>query len=44
MKTIKRPSQSELDSMSHAEKDALILKLFDWLKELEGSKVVIKSL
>jgi transposase len=35
MKNLKRPSQTELDAMSHAEKDALILKLFDWLEELE---------
>ena len=35
MKPLKRPSQLELDSMSHAEKDALIFKLFDWLEALE---------
>ena len=35
MKNLKRPSQTELDAMSHAEKDALIMKLFDWLEELE---------
>jgi hypothetical protein len=28
---VKRPSRAELDSMSHAEKDMLILKLFDLL-------------
>jgi transposase len=35
MKNLNRPSQIELDLMSHAEKDALIMKLFDWLEELE---------
>ncbi|MFI3135835.1 MAG: DUF6444 domain-containing protein [Methylococcaceae bacterium] len=35
MKKLKRPSQIELDAMSHAEKDTLILKLFDWMEELE---------
>jgi transposase len=32
---LQRPSQAELDCMSHAEKDALILKLFDVLEDLE---------
>jgi transposase len=36
MKTLSRPSQAELDAMSHAEKDALIVKLFDWLEKLEA--------
>ena len=36
MKTLSRPSQAELDAMSHAEKDALIIKLFDWLEQLEA--------
>ncbi|MGI9211726.1 MAG: DUF6444 domain-containing protein, partial [Methylococcaceae bacterium] len=31
----KIPSQSELNTMSHAEKDALILRLFDLLEALE---------
>lgn len=31
MENLKRPSQSELDSMTHREKDALILELFDLL-------------
>ena len=35
MKNLNRPSQTELDSMSHAEKNALILKLFDYLEELD---------
>jgi transposase len=35
MKNLKRPSQTESDAMSHPEKDALLLKLFDWLEELE---------
>jgi hypothetical protein len=35
MKSLKRPNQIELDAMSHAEKDTLIFKLFDWLEELE---------
>ena len=35
MKNLNRPTQTELDSMSHAEKDALILNLSDWLEELE---------
>lgn len=38
MKTLARPSQAELDAMSHAEKDALILRL----EELEN-KVVKNS-
>ncbi|MFZ2169843.1 MAG: hypothetical protein WAW61_09425 [Methylococcaceae bacterium] len=33
-KNIKRPSQAELNTMSQSEKDALILKLFDFLEEL----------
>jgi len=43
MPELKRPTQTDLDRMSHAEKDALILSLFDVLeefgrrlKELEG--------
>ena len=32
---LQRPTQAELDRMSHAEKDALILKLFDVLEDLE---------
>lgn len=36
MKTLTRPSQAELDAMGRAEKDALILKLFDWLEQLEA--------
>jgi transposase len=32
---LQRPTQAELDRMSHAEKDALILKLFDLLEGLE---------
>jgi transposase len=36
MKTLSRPSQAELDAMSHAEKDGLILKLFDWLEQMEA--------
>lgn len=35
MKNLKRPSQTELDAISHAEKDILIMKLFDWLEEFE---------
>jgi transposase len=35
MSLLRRPSQAELDLMSHAEKDALILKLFDLLEGLE---------
>lgn len=35
MTQLRRPSQSELDRMSHAEKDALILRLFDLLEALE---------
>jgi hypothetical protein len=34
MTELNRPTQSNLDRMSHAEKDALILSLFD---VLEGS-------
>jgi transposase len=40
---LQRPKQTEPDRMSHAEKDALILQMFDlletlqrWVKELEG--------
>ena len=29
MNKLRRPSPAELDQMSHAEKDALILKVFD---------------
>ena len=36
MKALKRPTQAELDVMSHAEKDALIFLLFDWLAEHEN--------
>lgn len=32
---LQRPTQAELDRMSHAEKDALIFKLFDLLEGLE---------
>ncbi|MGZ4979532.1 MAG: hypothetical protein ACXV8O_20545 [Methylobacter sp.] len=35
MKSLNRPSQAALDSMNHAEKDELILGLFDWLEGLE---------
>jgi transposase len=35
MTKLQRPSQTELDRMSHAEKDALIMKLFDLLESLE---------
>jgi transposase len=35
MNKLRRPSQAELDRMSPAEKDALILKLFDLLENLE---------
>jgi transposase len=48
MSPLIRPSQAELDAMSHAEKDALILKLFDWLEKLEArleelEKKVVKN-
>jgi hypothetical protein len=33
MPDLKRPTQADLDRMSHAEKDALILSLFDVLAE-----------
>jgi transposase len=36
MKPLSRLSQAELDAMSHAEKDALIVKLFNWLEKLEA--------
>lgn len=35
MKSLRRPSPAELSQMSHAEKDALIMKLFDLLEGLE---------
>ena len=35
MTTLRCPSQAELDQMSHAEKDALIMRLFDLLEGLE---------
>lgn len=38
MKSANRPSQAALDSMNHAEKDALIFELFDWLEGLEGQE------
>ena len=36
MENLKRPTQSELDAMTHAEKDALILKLFDIIERLDA--------
>ncbi len=36
MTNINRPSQAVLDSMNHAEKNALILELFDLLSELKS--------
>lgn len=38
IKSANRPSQAALDSMDHAEKDALIFELFDWLEGLEGQE------
>jgi transposase len=35
MPKLRRPTQAELNQMSHAEKDALIMKLFDLLEGLE---------
>lgn len=35
MNKLRWPSQSKLDRMSHAEKDAVILKLFDLLDGME---------
>lgn len=35
MKNLKRPRQTELYVMGHSRKDALILKLFDWMEKLE---------
>lgn len=35
MKDLQRPTPAELDQMSAAEKDVLILKLFDLLEVLE---------
>jgi transposase len=32
---LQRPSQADLDRMSHAEKDALIVQLFDVLDGVE---------
>lgn len=36
MKSLIRPRQAELDAMNHGEKDAVIMKVFDWLKKLEA--------
>ena len=36
MKILSRPNQAELNAMSNTEKDALIVKLFDWLEKLEA--------
>jgi Family of unknown function (DUF6444) len=36
MKTLSLPSQAEFDAMSHAEKDTLIMNVFDWLEKLEA--------
>jgi len=38
LKSADRPSQAVLNSMDHAEKDALIFELFDWLEGLEGQE------
>ena len=36
MTELNRPTQTDLDQMSHAVKDALILALFDRLEEFGG--------
>lgn len=35
MERLKRPTQKELDAMDHAQKDALIFKLFDIIEQLD---------
>jgi transposase len=43
MKNLKRPNQSELDSMSHADLCELIMRLFDLLENLEGRLVTVEK-
>ena len=43
MSELKRPSQAEVDAMSHADKDALILVLFDMLGRHEQYLKDLKS-
>ena len=40
---LKRPTQIELNQMSHAQKDALILLLFDLLEQLEKRVQIIEQ-
>ena len=40
---INRPTQTELDQMSHAQKDALILLLFDLLEQLEARVATVEN-
>lgn len=43
MISLRCPTQAELDSMSHAEKDALIIKLFEWLGSYERRLAEIEA-
>ena len=43
MKNLKRPNQSELDAMSHAELCELLMRLFDLLENLEGRLVTVEK-
>ena len=43
METLKRPTQADLDAMSHAEKDALIFKLFDIIEQFNDRITVLEN-
>lgn len=43
MKNLKRPNQSELDAMSHADLCALIMQLFDLLESIESRLVKVEK-
>ena len=43
MKNLKRPNQSELDAMSHAEVYRLVMQLFDLLADLESRSVKVEK-
>ena len=44
MSHLRRPTQADLNQMSHAEKDGLILRLFDVLEGLERGVVKVEQL
>ncbi len=43
MKNLKRPDQSELDAMSHAELCGLIMRLFDVQEDLENRLATVEK-